>query len=100
MNKQKLISILTWIVTVITVIMWLPVLMIPIVLLISYMHSYNNGSMDVIGGADGPTAIYLATSTNSVGFAFIGGIADFIVLGILLVLTIFLWYRKIKLAKK
>ena len=99
MNKQKLMSILTWIVTVITVIMWLPVLMIPIVLLISYMPLYNKASVGIIGGEDGPTAIY-PTSTNSVAFAFIGGISDFIVLGVLLVLTIVLWHTKIKLGKK
>ena len=99
MNKQKLISILTWIVTVITVIMWLPVLMIPIVLLISYMPLHNKASVGIIGGADGPTAIYPAT-TNSVAFAFVGGISDFIVLGILIVVTILLWYIKIKVSRK
>lgn len=91
MKKQKVVSIVTWIVTIMTAILWMPLVAMGIFVLKGYITKANSVSEGIIGGADGPTALYISTST------FGGGIIDFIILGGMLLLTIVLWYRSIKL---
>lgn len=93
MEKQKVINIVTWIVTIITVMLWLPVLAIGVFMIKCYITQSDGTSIGIIGGADGPTSIYVNT------FAFVGGVSDFIILGAMLTLTIILWYIKIKLKR-
>lgn len=94
MKKQKVINILTWIVIIITVILWLPGFAMGIFMMKSYMTQSKGISIGIIGGADGPTSIFVNT------FVFLGGISDFIILGVMLILTIVLWYIRIKLKKQ
>ncbi|MGL4343843.1 MAG: hypothetical protein ACRCTE_01460 [Cellulosilyticaceae bacterium] len=91
MKKQKVINIVTWIVTVITGILWMPVFAMGIFVLEGYVAQSEAMSIGIIGGADGPTAVYAST------VAFVGGISDFVILGGMLTLTIILWYIRVKL---
>ena len=93
MEKQKVINIVTWIVTMITVILWLPVLVMGVFMIRYYITQCHDTTIEIIGGAYEPTSIYVST------FAFIGGVSDFIILGVMFILTIVLWYIRIKLKR-
>ena len=53
MEKQKVINIVTWIVTIITVMLWLPVLAIGVFMIKCYITQSDGTSIGIIGGADG-----------------------------------------------
>ena len=93
MEKPKVINIVTWIVTIITIILWLPVFAMGMFMIKCYMTQSDGTSIGIIGGADGPTSIYVST------VAVVGGVSDFIILGVMLTLTIVLWYIRIKLKR-
>lgn len=91
-KKRKSISIMTYISTGITALLWLPVICFVIIAKVMPMLQGIGNSIPIIGGADGPTAVYLATSTNSFSIALIG---SYFVPVVMLILTIILWVVKI-----
>ena len=94
MKNWKIISAVTWMVTAITAILWLSVLTMGLLTIKDYITQSNGMNIQVIGGTNGP----ISTSVST--FAFVGGVSDFVVLGMMLVITIILWSIRIKVKNK
>ena len=95
-NKRRIIHWVTWVVTTITLILWIPTIIGKILIGIQ-MFKVNKeaSSIGIIGGADGPTAIYLTTS--KIGPS---GLSWGSFLLLMLGITFVLWMIKVKLNKK
>lgn len=92
--KSRIINSITWISTVATLIVWFPVIAFAIIQIKGKLLLEDALSVGIIGGADGPTAVYTTTSV------LLAGSGDWILLGGLLVVTIILWCLKIKRQKQ
>lgn len=95
-NKRRIIHWVTWIVTTFTLVLWIPTIIGKILIGIQ-MFKVNKeaSSIGIIGGADGPTAIYITTS-RTVPPGLRWGSFLLLMLGI----TIALWIAKVKMSKK
>lgn len=88
--KKKILNLTTWVATILTALMWFPIIVYGILEYLPFFKGDAGISIGIIGGADGPTSIFVSTT------ALIASIWDWILLGGLLILTIALWILKLK----
>ena len=95
LNKRSVMHWLTWGVTGITLVLWLPLIISRIVMVINlFKVKQKASSIGIIGGADGPTAIFVTSKIGPPGLI-LGGF-----LLLMLVMTITLWIIKVRINKK
>lgn len=95
LNKRSVMHWLTWGVTGMTLVLWLPLIISRIVMVINlFKVKQEASSIGIIGGADGPTAIFVTRKTGLPGLSR-GGF-----LLLMLVMTITLWIIKLRSNKK
>lgn len=88
--KKKILGIAAWVATILTALMWFPIIAYGILEYLSFFKGDAGISIGIIGGADGPTSIFVST------IALIASFWNWILLGGLFILTIILWILKLK----
>lgn len=95
LNKRSVMHWLTWGVTGMTLVLWLTLVISRIVMVINlFKVKQEASSIGIIGGADGPTAIFVTSKIGLPGLI-LGGL-----LLLMLVMTITLWIIKVRSNKK
>lgn len=95
LNKRSVMHWLTWGVTGITFVLWLPLIISWIVMIIHlFKVKEEASSIGIIGGADGPAAIFVTSKIGLPGLSW-GGF-----LLLMLGMTIILWIIKVGINKK